>query len=194
MNDQTPPTRPETGPASITLPANPMPGSGSPGSGTLVPLRPRGDGWSPARQRLFLETLADTGCVTDAAEMVGMSTASAYRLRRRAGAEAFTRAWDSAIAHAIRRLTDIALERAIRGVSVPVIHGGEIVAERRVYSDRLLTFLMKHHNPAIYGTPTNYNPVMPKDRLTRAAKLFGDYVLEVGPEGEDWENDAEENF
>ncbi len=43
----------------------------------------------PARQRAFLEVLADTGSVTAAAQAVGMARASAHRLRRRADARAF---------------------------------------------------------------------------------------------------------
>ncbi|MBT2185952.1 hypothetical protein [Sphingobium nicotianae] len=35
----------------------------------------------PERQRSFIETLADTGCVATAAQHVGMRPSSGYRLR-----------------------------------------------------------------------------------------------------------------
>ena len=59
-----------------------------------VPLRARRDGWSEARQCAFLVQLYVTGSVTAAAKAVGMSRASAYRLREREEAESFAHAWD----------------------------------------------------------------------------------------------------
>jgi hypothetical protein len=41
--------------------------------------------------------LAETGSVCAAAEFVGMARETAYRLRRRPGAEEFARAWDVAL-------------------------------------------------------------------------------------------------
>lgn len=60
-----------------------------------VPLRARRDGWSVARQCEFLAHLYLTGSVTAAARAVGMSRASAYRLREREGAESLSHAWDA---------------------------------------------------------------------------------------------------
>lgn len=59
-----------------------------------VPLRGRHDGWSEVRQCVFLAQLYVTGSVTAAAKAVGMSRASAYRLRERPGAKSFAFAWD----------------------------------------------------------------------------------------------------
>src|SRR3546814_9457094 len=42
----------------------------------------RKDGWSPDKQRAFIEALADSGSVATAAQSVGLSESSAYRLRR----------------------------------------------------------------------------------------------------------------
>src|SRR3546814_5344716 len=47
----------------------------------------RKDGWSPDKQRAFIEALADSGSVATAAQRVGMSESSAYRLRRAPGAD-----------------------------------------------------------------------------------------------------------
>ena len=59
-----------------------------------VPLRSRRDGWSEGRQCAFLAQLYATGSVSAAAKSVGMSRASAYRLREREGADSFAFAWD----------------------------------------------------------------------------------------------------
>jgi len=44
--------------------------------------RPRYDGWTEEKQRRLIEVLADTGLVGAACKEVGMTRASAYRLRR----------------------------------------------------------------------------------------------------------------
>src|SRR3546814_12131281 len=75
----------------------------------------RKDGWSPDKQRAFIEALADSGSVATAAQSVGMSESSAYRLRRAPGAEAFDRAWGAAIDAAAKKLLDAAFERALVG-------------------------------------------------------------------------------
>ena len=80
----------------------------------------RKDGWSPDKQRAFIEALADSGSVATAAQCVGMSESSAYRLRRAPGAEAFDRAWSAAIDAASKKLLDAAFERALVGTDEPV--------------------------------------------------------------------------
>ena len=62
-----------------------------------VPVRTRADGWTPVRQAEFIGMLAETGAVSAAAAFVGMARETAYRLRRRPGAEEFARAWDAAL-------------------------------------------------------------------------------------------------
>ncbi|MGA9581542.1 MAG: hypothetical protein WBR13_06200 [Allosphingosinicella sp.] len=63
-----------------------------------MPVRARNDGWTAERQRAFITALARTGCIGRAAAAAGMSRESAYRLRRRKGAESFAAAWDSILA------------------------------------------------------------------------------------------------
>ena len=115
-----------------------------------VPRKYRYDGWTAQRQRDFVAALAATGSVTAAARQINMSTFGAYYLRRQPGAEGFRAAWAAALASGLQRLTDIAIDRAIDGVPVPVFHKGEQVGEKRRYNDRLLMFVMKHHLPALY--------------------------------------------
>ena len=62
---------------------------------TPGPVRARRDGWTPERQARFLGWLAQTGCVAKAAAKLGMARETAYRLRRRAGADSFAHAWDA---------------------------------------------------------------------------------------------------
>jgi hypothetical protein len=116
-----------------------------------VARRKRGDGWTHTRQRKFIEVLADTGSVREAAKLCHMSLQSCYRLRRAPGAEAFARAWDAAIEEASRRLVDVAFERAVQGVADPVFDKeGACIAVRRRYNDRLLMFLLRAHHPERY--------------------------------------------
>jgi len=70
-----------------------------------VPLRSRRDGWTVRRQTDFLGFLAETGSVTAAAEMVGMSRKNAYALRARRGAESFAAAWEAALGAPRRKVT-----------------------------------------------------------------------------------------
>ncbi|WP_121115226.1 hypothetical protein [Croceibacterium ferulae] len=62
-----------------------------------VPLRTRRDGWTPARQARFIALLAETACVRKAAQLLGLTRESAYRLRKHPGAGSFRAAWDTAI-------------------------------------------------------------------------------------------------
>ncbi|WP_088185452.1 hypothetical protein [Sphingobium sp. Z007] len=75
----------------------------------------RVDGWSPARQRRFLEVLAATGVIRLACEAVYITTRSAYTLRIRRDGAAFRLGWDAAILIARARLADTLLARAIMG-------------------------------------------------------------------------------
>jgi hypothetical protein len=65
-----------------------------------VPGRKRHDGWDAGAQFRFVLALARGAGVDEAARSVGRARVGAYRLRRRAGAESFAAAWDSATAFA----------------------------------------------------------------------------------------------
>lgn len=117
-----------------------------------VPRARRADGWVPTKQQAFIEALADTASVTEAARLVGMSITSCYRLRRAPGAEGFAAAWDAAIEQSTKRLLDVALDRAINGVEEPILdHSGTVVQFRRRYNDRLLMFLLRGHHSGHYS-------------------------------------------
>jgi hypothetical protein len=103
-----------------------------------VPVRVRRDGWTKSRQQGFILRLALSGCVTLAARGVGMTKASAYRLRERPGAESFAAAWDRALGWGQDHSVDIGLERALCGEEVPVMYRGRRVGTRRRFDNRLL--------------------------------------------------------
>ena len=103
-----------------------------------VPGRQRHDGWTPDRQRRFVAALALTGTVARAAHAVGMSGASAYNLRRRPQAESFAGAWDAALQQGRDRAFDIAMDRAINGVTTPLYYRGRFVRTRHRYDHRAI--------------------------------------------------------
>lgn len=116
-----------------------------------IELRARHDGWTPERQVAFIEALAETACVLQAAAAVGLSPSAAYQLRRRPEAQAFRLAWDAALDFGVRRLADAALSRAVHGVARPIFHRGEQVGEWRHYDERLTMFLLRLRDPVRFG-------------------------------------------
>jgi hypothetical protein len=117
----------------------------------------RHDGWTPERQRAFIEALADTGSVSTACRMVNMASEGAYALRRQPGAEAFRRAWEAALDMGVQRLKDEAFERAMNGQLVPVFVGGKLLGYRRKKNDRLLMFCLRHYGQDANGRRTTIN-------------------------------------
>lgn len=176
-----------------------------------VSLRFRHDGWTPERQERFIEALAATGCVEQAARAVGKSVSSAYALKTRAEAQPFRLAWEAALEVGIKRLSEAALSRAIHGTVQPVFYKGEQVGERRHYDERLTMFLLRYRDPARYGhwidkadsveERPDGAPMLLRQLLNRMIdKLFGemgedafDRALKRGelPDPEEMEDDAE---
>ena len=105
-------------------------------------LRARTDGWTPERQRLFVEALADCGSVTEAAERAGMSKQAAYNLRRHPDAVAFRKGWDEALVDAWRRVQETALERVTNGETEIFMRGGVRVVRHRPCSQQLMIHML----------------------------------------------------
>jgi hypothetical protein len=110
----------------------------------------RHDGWGPDVQRTFIDFLADTASVSEAARRVGRSASSAYRLRRHPEGGEFAAAWAAARALAIELIEDYALDRAANGVEVPVFAYGDKIATRRVFSESLVMFMLRNLAPERY--------------------------------------------
>ena len=120
----------------------------------VAPTRKQHAGWTAERQRTFIEHLSLTGSVGESAALAGVSSRSAYRLRNRAGAESFARAWDSALQLAATRLAAIAFDRALHGRAERFYKDGELVMERKMPSDYLLTWLLSRLDPLQFGSPS----------------------------------------
>ena len=117
-----------------------------------VPTRARADGWTPARQAEFLAALALTRSVSAAARRVSMARETAYRLRRRAGAESFAAAWDAAlgrVASAKRKVTpEERARRALDGLLKPHFWRGEhVLTVRKADNSALLSYLAQLDRP-----------------------------------------------
>ncbi|MGZ3233174.1 MAG: hypothetical protein ACXU7O_00570 [Croceibacterium sp.] len=129
------------------LPEQAMPFDGV----ALEDSRKRLAGWSAERQRLFLVNLAETGSVHLASAAARLSARSAYRLRARS--PAFAAAWDTANQLAVGRLSAITFDRAINGRTEQVWQEGELVAEKRLPSERLLMWLLARLDPRRFAAP-----------------------------------------
>lgn len=115
---------------------------------TPVPRKcPRHDGWTPERQTGFIEALADYGSVRAAANAMGMTPESAYQLRRQPGSTGFRKAWEAALDLGMQRVEDVAMDRALNGVEVPVYSYGKLLGTRTVHNDRLLMFMLRNRAP-----------------------------------------------
>src|SRR6476619_1593440 len=119
----------------------------------LAPTRKRRAGWTAERQRKFIEHLSLTGNVGEACAVVGVASSSAYRLCNQAGAESFAQAGDSALRLAATRLAAIMRDRAVNGRVERFYKDGELVMERRIPSDYLLTWLLSRLDPLQFGSP-----------------------------------------
>lgn len=131
-----------------------QPSAGVDGTG-LVPFTPQPSrktgGWSAIRQRLFIEALAETGSVHMAAKSAGLSARSAYALRVRSSA--FAAAWNAAQQLAVGRLSALAFDRAIHGRIEQVYCDGVLAGEKRVPSERLMTWLLARLDPKRFAAP-----------------------------------------
>ncbi|CAM3105185.1 hypothetical protein SPAN111604_03755 [Sphingomonas antarctica] len=116
---------------------------------TPVPRRKaRSDGWTPQRQREFIATIAATGNVTTACEALGMSQRSLYDLRRMAGAESFTAAWDAALVRGTRAIREKLIDHSLNGIPEPVYHAGKCVGERRRFNHRSMMWIVERGDKA----------------------------------------------
>ena len=111
----------------------------------------RHNGWKPEVQRAFIEALAETGSVKAAARRVNRADHGAYLLRRHPEAAEFRAAWDAALDIGMRRIEDVAMDRALHGHEQPVYSYGKLVGSRTVYNDRLLMFMLRNRAPERFG-------------------------------------------
>lgn len=124
------------------------------------------------QQRLddFIEWLARTGSVTDAAEHAGLARTQVYDRRRTH--KGFAAAWKKALSLGVDGLHDKAMRRAMEGDERPIVRNGEQVATERRYNDRLVQFLLKAHKPefAIGASATSESEQAELARRLKAAQ------------------------
>jgi hypothetical protein len=104
------------------------------------------------RREAFLRALADTGIVSLAAGIAGITRARAYQVRK--ADLLFAAAWEEAEEQAADRLEAEAWRRAVAGVPEPIVSAGKIVGDDdgqpiaiRRYSDALMIVLLKARRP-----------------------------------------------
>lgn len=151
-----------------------------------APTRKRHAGWTAERQRKFIERLALTANVGDACALVGVASSSAYRLRNKAGADSFARAWDAAFRLSPTRLSAIGLDRAVNGRVERFYKDGELVMERRIPSDYLLTWLLSRLDPLQFGLPSAKAFAAasgdPREKARREMPALLDSLEDVAPD------------
>jgi hypothetical protein len=151
-----------------------------------APTRKRNAGWTAERQRTFIDHLALTGLAGLAAARAGISTRSANRLRNKAGAESFARAWDAALTLAATRLSTIVFDRAVNGRVERVYRDGDLVMERRIPSDYLLTWLLSRLDPVQFGSPAAKAHALaagnPRDAARNSLPQLTAELTDVAPE------------
>lgn len=153
-------------------------GVGARDANPLMPgLRIREDGWTAARTRTFLAVLAQSGCVTDAARVAGISRKAVNDARRRF--EPFDRACSTALARALRGLQAVAYERAVVGRETVILRGGQEVERRIMPSDAMLGLLLKRGELGEGGAAR-----------TLYARYDGDATISAGEHMEGWRFDG----
>ena len=121
---------------------------------TPAPTRKRRAGWTAERQRRFIAQVVLHGNIGEACALVGLSSTSYYNLCAKPGGESFARACDAArVLAASSRGAAIAWDRAINGRVERFYKNGELVMERRIPSDYLLTWLLARLDPLTFGSP-----------------------------------------
>jgi hypothetical protein len=136
-------------------------------------------------QARFLVSLAEYGNVTAAAKAARISRDHAYT--QRAADEDFAAAWDAALQRGTAGLEDEARRRAFKGVrrEEAVYYQGAPVGKKVIteYSDTLLIFLLKAHDPKFRETTRNVNINLSPEE---AAKMTDDEIEQLGKERGLW--------
>ena len=99
-------------------------------------------------KRVFLARLAECGQVLKAGLAAGVDSSNLYKERNRDAV--FAQEWADAIDIAMYGAESELHRRAVEGVDTPVYQGGKLVGDITRYSDVLLMFMLKAHNPAKY--------------------------------------------
>ena len=139
---------------------------------TPVPVRPREDGWTVARQRGFVRALGEGLTIARAAQAVGMSARSAYRLHDRTGAGSFRKAWRMALA----------LARPVPDGANPFcrirVHRwrGRVVHRELRWDDARVLRRLRRADPYRFDAERRAADLAELDRLAERAELARDFL------------------
>jgi hypothetical protein len=103
-------------------------------------------------QDVFLAALREMPVVGQACVAVGINRTTAYRARN--ADKDFADAWDSALEDGIDKAEQEAFRRAVAGTDKGVWHQGSLVGTERVYSDSLLSLILKGRRKQVYADRT----------------------------------------
>ena len=126
-----------------------MDGDEGGGGRRIAELRERIDGFTPERQRAFLDALRETGCIRDAARAAGVSTTTIDRARR--NFPDFDADCRTVRNLAVPALEAIAYRRATVGAAARIIRKGRLFEVRMKPSDTMLRLLLAGAAPEKYG-------------------------------------------
>jgi hypothetical protein len=112
--------------------------------------------YKEAKKPLFLEAFRKTGTIWGAARAVGISREAVYDWKE--NDPEFAQAFQEADEEVTELLESTAIQRAVEGVSQPVVYKGRVVRDkdgqaieaRREHSDALLMFLLRARRPEKY--------------------------------------------
>jgi hypothetical protein len=97
----------------------------------------RYEGWTPEKQRLFLEAVSEGLPIKQACNVVGLSKQSAYALRQSPRGAGFALGWEAAVLLARNALADELMDRAFNGVREKVTSDDGRIATRHKQDNRL---------------------------------------------------------
>ncbi|UAK24669.1 hypothetical protein [Sphingomonas nostoxanthinifaciens] len=151
-----------------------------------APPHQRQDGWTAERRRSFIALVAEGATVEAACARVGLSVASAYALRRRAGGAAFAMGWAAACLLARERLADVLMSRALDGQVDTYTRADGSVVTRHRHDNRLamamLTRLDRLADPRL-AEPTGDAAADAADPVQAARTVAGDFDAFLGVVG-----------
>jgi len=144
---------------------------------------------SRAVRRRFIDRLANTANVSVACAHSRMSRGFAYKWREEDSD--FAEDWNKALNMGLAAAEDELVRRAVAGVREPVYYQGARIGTMKRYSDILLMFLLKAHNPEKYrerAEITHSGELLlrqqggARERLLTQIRGTGDGLISADPE------------
>lgn len=100
---------------------------------------------TPENREIFLDALRDIPNVTAACRKIGIVRQAVYDVYT--AEPDFAKRWDEAIKEGVETMEIEAHRRAVLGIDKPITFQGVITNTVKEYSDTLMIFLLKAHDP-----------------------------------------------